>query len=406
MALPCALLALLLFAPPEDFLTAGLKALDANDPATAEPLLRQAAAAASGDFSIHFNLALALSMQQKDDAAIAEFRRTLELNPGLPQADLNLGMLLLRDHRPEEALPVLKEAAESGKNARAGLYYAQALLDTGDVTHAEPLYRAAVESDPKSAPARAGLANCLLKESRLPEAGEQFGEAASLDPQYRGQLLALGGAYEKAGMIPNAIAVYRQFPEDPAARERIGQLLVDNGNAGDAIPNLEAAVKTAPSVANRLALADAYKVNKQPDRAIGQLQLAVAAEPSNFDLRMDLARELRDAHKAVEAAQQFVAAAKLRPDSVKAWNELATVYVVNGDYANGLAALDRVHALGQEIPGDFYFRGICLDRMHQLKPAIAAYRQFLETDGGKMQDQEFQARQRIRIMENELNRTR
>ncbi len=44
--------------------------------------------------------------------------------------------------------------------------------------------------------------------------------------------------------------------------------------------------------------------------------------------------------------------------------------------------------------------------MHQLKPAIAAYRQFLETDGGKMQDQEFQARQRIRIMENELNRTR
>jgi hypothetical protein len=44
--------------------------------------------------------------------------------------------------------------------------------------------------------------------------------------------------------------------------------------------------------------------------------------------------------------------------------------------------------------------------MHQLRPAIEAYRQFLATDGGKMADQEFLARQRIRIMENELNRAR
>ena len=138
MALPCALLAFLLFAPPEDFLAQGLKALDANDPVTAEPLLRQAATAEPNDFSIHFNLALALSMQQKDADAIAEFRRTLELKPALPQADLNLGMLLLRNKRPAEALPVLKEAAESGKSARADLYYAQALFDNREAAHAVP----------------------------------------------------------------------------------------------------------------------------------------------------------------------------------------------------------------------------------------------------------------------------
>jgi tetratricopeptide (TPR) repeat protein len=406
MALPCALLALFLFAPSEDFLAQGLKALDANDPVTAEPLLRQAAAAEPNDFSIHFNLALALSMQQKDADAIAEFRRALELKPALPQADLNLGMLLLRNKRPAEALPALKEVAESSKSARADLYYAQALFDTGEVAQADPLYRAAVELDPKSAAAQAGLAHCLLKESKLPEAAEHFREAASLDPQYRGELPGLAAEYEKAGMVAEAIAIYRQFPDDGAARERLGRLLVDNGKPSDAIPNLELAVKTTPSTANRLALADAYKLNKQTDREIEQLQLAVAEEPSNFDLRMDLARELRDAHKAVEAAQQFATAAKLQPDSAKAWNELATVYVVNGDYPDGLSALDRVRALGKEIPGDFFFRGICLDRMHQLKPAIEAYRQFLATDGGKMADQEFQARQRIRIMENELNRTR
>jgi hypothetical protein len=74
------------------------------------------------------------------------------------------------------------------------------------------------------------------------------------------------------------------------------------------------------------------------------------------------------------------------------------------DYADGLAALDRVRALGKELPGDFYFRAICLEKLRQLKPAVEAYRQFLATDGGKMSDQEFLARQRVRILENELNR--
>lgn len=405
MAFTCALVAFLLFAPPPDFLAEGLKALDANQPAAAEPLLRQAIEAEPNDFSAHFNLGIALSMQRKDPEAIGEFQKTLELKPGLYQADLNLGMLLLRNKRPGDALPVLKEAVDA-KAARADLYYAQALFETGDMAQAEVWYRAAAERDPKSAAAEAGLAHSLLKESRLTEAAEHFRDAASLDPRYRDGLLELAAEYEKAGSSAEAIAVYRQFPENPAATERLTQLLLASGNTAAAIPNLESAVKANPSLANRLALADAYKLNKQEDRAIQQLQLAVASDPSNFDLRMDLGRELRDAHRAAETVEQFTAAAKLRPDSVKVWNELATVFVVTGDYTNGLAALDRVRALGKELPGDYYFRAICLEKLRQLKPALEAYKQFLATDGNKQPDQEFLARQRVRIIQHELDHPR
>lgn len=108
MALSCALVAVLLFAPQQDFLAEGLKALDANQPEAAEPLLRQAVRADANDFSARFNLALALSLQQKDDEAIQEYRRTLELKPGLYQADLNLGLLLLRTNVP----PMLRRYCE------------------------------------------------------------------------------------------------------------------------------------------------------------------------------------------------------------------------------------------------------------------------------------------------------
>ena len=249
-----------------------------------------------------------------------------------------------------------------------------------------------------------GLARALLKESKRRTPRSIFGAASSLDPQYKDGLLELAAQYEKSNMAADAIAIYREFPDNAAAKERLGQLLVENGNFSAAIPGLESAVKASPSVANRLALADAYKMSKQVDKAVEQLQLAAASDPANYDIRMYLGRELRDQRKFVPAAQQFAMAAKLRPDSVQAWNELAAVLVVNEDYAGGLAALDRVRALGKELPGDLYYRAISLEKLRQPKPAMEAYRQFLATDGGKMPDQEFLARQRVRIIESELNR--
>ena len=55
MALSWAILAALLFAPQQDFLAEGLKALDANQPAAAEPLLRRAIEASPGDYGAHFS---------------------------------------------------------------------------------------------------------------------------------------------------------------------------------------------------------------------------------------------------------------------------------------------------------------------------------------------------------------
>src|SRR4051812_15228088 len=81
----------------------------------------------------HFNRALTLSQQHQDAEAIAEFRKTLELKPGLYEANLNLGILLLRNRQPAEALVSLKQAVEAKpQELRSNLFYAQALLDSDD----------------------------------------------------------------------------------------------------------------------------------------------------------------------------------------------------------------------------------------------------------------------------------
>src|SRR6266496_1143761 len=95
-----------------DFNEEGRKALEAQKYAEAAQFFTKAITADPKDYTAHFHLALAKSMLQKDAEAIAEYKKVLELQPDLYQAQLNLGILLLRQKQAEAALPYLQQAAE------------------------------------------------------------------------------------------------------------------------------------------------------------------------------------------------------------------------------------------------------------------------------------------------------
>lgn len=184
----------------------------------------------------------------------------------------------------------------------------------------------------------------------------------------------------------------------------MGALLAQSGQTADAIPALEAAVAKSPTSANRIALAQAYVKSKQLEKAAPLAAQAVAELAQDYDLRMFYARILRDQRKFPEAAQQFLAASKLKPEAVQPWNEVAGVLIVAEQYPQALQALDQVRARGGETSAHYYLRAISLDHLHQLKDALANYNKFLEMSQGKSPDEEFKARQRARIIQNELNK--
>ena len=400
-----ATLYLLLFLQTADFSVQGMHALEANQLDRAAELFTQAIAADPKDYAAHFHLALAYSLQQKDADAIPEYRKALEIKPDLYEAQLNLGMLLLRQKQPREAVaPLEGAAAKKPREYKPAFYAAEALLASGSFEKAEARYKTAAEIDPKSASAELGLGRAQIKQDRLPEGAEHIRKAAQLDPTFRDALLELASEFEKAHQDSEAIAIYEQFPANPGAQERLGELLIESKKFAEAIPRLEKAVAESPTPANRLALATAYRMNKEPQKEIQQLEKAVASDADNFDLRMIYGRALRDQHQLGPAAAQFYQAAQRQPQSKEAWNDLAGVLIVKEDYAQGLAALDRVKALGQEAPGNHYLRAITLDKLKQLEPALESYRKFLATSEGKFPDQEFLARQRARIILKELSK--
>jgi tetratricopeptide (TPR) repeat protein len=396
---------LLLWAPQSGDVSAGLKALDEKHYDAAIDSFTKAIAADPKDYAAHFNLALAYSLSGKNDQAIAQYRETLALKPDLYEAQLNLAIVLLKQKQPAEAVPLLEKAvAEKPKQYRPNFYYGEALLDAGDAQKAETAFQTALSLDPKQAAAELGLGEALLKQQRLAEADPHFRKAAELDANYRDGLLQLAQAYEDAQQPEQAIPLYQQFPNDPGAQEHLGQLLLASGNAAEAVIRLEAAVAQSPTTANRVALAEAYLKAKQPEKALPLIDQALRATPDDFALVMAHGRILRDQRKFEASAKDFVRAAQLEPQNWEPWSELAGVLVMLNNYPGAIAALDRIRALHAEKPGHVFLRAIVFDHAHDLKPALENYEQFLAMSHGQFPDQEFQARQRARIIQDELKR--
>jgi len=405
-----AAVALLFFLQTPDYDADGTKALDARNYQAAADSFTKAIAAAPSDFYAHFNLAMAYTFLQRDEEGIAEYRKTLELKPGLYEAELNGGILFLRQKNPADALPLLDDAATQKPNEFAPRFYlGEAQLQSGLADQAAENYKLAAGLDPKSATAELGWGRALALGGKLDAAAPHFHAAVALDPRYHDALLSLAELFEEHKQIAEALAIYKDFPGNTAVQEHAGHLLLESQKYDDAVKQFEQAYQKAPTPANRKSLAAAYLQVQQIDKAMPLLEKAVADEPANYDLRLGYAHALRDRKQYPAAAAQFNEAAKLKPSETKTWTELGSMLYLAGDRDAALAALAQARQLGDNSPGNWFLTAIMLDGAHNSKPAVAkqavaAYQKFLSLSDGKSPNQEFQARQRAKILQRELDK--
>jgi tetratricopeptide (TPR) repeat protein len=363
-----------LFLLQADHYAEGMKALEARDYPAAIAAFEKAAAADEKDFASQFHLGLAHSLVKNDDKAILHYQKALELKPDLYEAKVNLSVLYLDTGKAAAAIPVLKSALETkSKEFRPNYYLAVAYLRAGQLDDAEAQLKVTRQLDPASADVKSSY-------------------------------LELAAQYEKAKQLPKAVAIYQEFPDVPGARERVGELMLESGKTEDAIPQLDAAVKQSPTAANRFALATAYLRAKQTEKATQMMDQAVAADPNNAELRIAYGGLLRDQRNFQGAAQQFWAATKLKADSRDGWSGLATMLLSLENYPQAIAAFDKLESLGDPNPGLHFLRALAYDKTKNYKPALASYERFLEVAGGKFPDEEFKARQRIKVIKKELSR--
>ena len=147
------------------------------------------------------------------DEALGRYRQALAIRPDYPQAENNLGNVLLLQGQTEEALQHMRAALRMDPaNAEAHYNVGSVARSKGDLSEAIDQFRQAVALRPDFTPAVMGLAWLLATapDASLREPGEAVRLAEhAVDLTERrepGVLDVLGAAYAAAGQFDRAVS--------------------------------------------------------------------------------------------------------------------------------------------------------------------------------------------------------
>jgi len=397
--------------PLNDLLDEAQRNIDSNNFESAIAPLQKFIAEKPNVAFAHFQLGYAYTALKRSDEARAEYERAIALDAKMPEAHLNLGILLLNSQQYAAAVTPLTKAVELlPAQSRPRSLLAVAQDRSGDQEAAARSFEGVLHLDPNDLTANRYLGDLDLRRGRPAEAEARFRHALEIRPDAPEILQGLAQSLE-AQNKPEAADVYRKYlavtPEDSGARARLIHLLLNVQEYDAALAELDRADAGKPPTPDSLRMrADIQIAQKKWADAAITLQQAVALAPRDAQLVGGLGRVYLQKRDFPAAEKELKAALQLDGKNLVYLKDLGSTYYLSGNCPATLATLDIIAKAEPPTSGAWFIRGLCYDKLRQFKPALAAYDKFLALEQGKMSDQVWQAQQRSKVLRHMLEEKR
>jgi protein O-GlcNAc transferase len=322
-------------APAQYHLGTALLSLNQADAAIAP--LRLAVGAMPNRFDAQLQLGNALSATHQDADALTHLHLAAQLRtPSTsPDALYALALALQASGDAKGSLPIFEaattaaantapatttsSASSSASSSAALTNYALAYVQTGNTTHALPLYQRALALGPDTPTLREDYGVAYLQQSDLDHAVEQFRAGLALEPTNAHLHYDLGLALklkdDLAAAVPEFVRAQQLDPALPDPPYTLGVLYMQQGRFPEAITQLKLAASLQPTNGDAWALlGSVLKDSGDPTNAAAALDAltrAVALEPDQPSLHIQLAALDMEAGKRTEAAAERKIAADL-----------------------------------------------------------------------------------------------
>ncbi|HZR33656.1 MAG TPA: tetratricopeptide repeat protein [Terriglobales bacterium] len=389
--------------PPE--LVQAEAALDKNDYSGAEPLLKQVVERDAGNYRAWFDLGYVYTATNRNQEAIAAYRKSVGAKPDVFESNLNLGLSLIKANNPE-AEQYLRNATQLKPSAQPEREMERAWLSLGKVIEstkpreAVEAYLEAAKAQPKDPEPHLSAGAVLERQNDFGGAEREYKQAALLSPNAAEPLAGLVNVYIKSRRLPEAEEALRRYlvtqRKDGQAHIQLGHVLEAQGKHEESISELEQGIAITPDDADAAReLASAYENAAKYEKAEALYRSLLQRHGDDPALHFGLASALIRQYKYVDAEPELLATLKLKPDFSAAYGDLAVTAAENKNYELALKALDARARFLPENPGTYFLRATTLDHLKMFKPAAENYRQFLALSDGKNPEQEWQARHRL-----------
>jgi len=254
--------------------------------------------------------------QGQFDRAAEDFKKVLELDPTLLEAQVNLGLayqgLLEYEQATRYLVRVLRERPRMlGPNVIVGMDY----LKLGSPEKGIPFLETALNLDPSNRDAREALASSYMARDSFGAAAEQFRRIADLNPDKTEAWFKLGHEYLNlaARLAHRGAHLYR---ESPWGHRFLGDLFYERDRWQDAIV---------------------------------QYERALASDPQEPGLHAAIGRAYLQAVKFDQAEAEFRSELQLDPNSEQAYLGLANLALAQDQPSAALENLERVQQISPEF---------------------------------------------------------
>jgi Flp pilus assembly protein TadD len=394
--------------PPE--IAQAEDAIQKNDFAGAETLLKKALDKDPKNYQAWFDLGFVLNHQSRVEESIHAYRQSVAAKPDVFESNLNLGLMLVRFNSPEaeqflRAATNLKptDHVEEGQ-ARAWLALAH-LLESTKPSEALQAYAKASALTPKDPEPHLSAGLLHERQKEFSDAEAEYKQALALDPRSTEAAIGLTNIYMKSGRLGDAEPLLRRLaaerPDDAGIHLQLGRVLAAEGKKDDAIAEFQTALKLAPADADaQREIADFYSSAGKNDLAETAYRALLKTQPNDPELHRGLGHALLLEKKFPEAQQEFLTALRLKRDSPDIYVDLAFAASENKNYELTIRALNGRTLLNAELPPICYFlRASAYDHLRDYKNASLDYHHFLDVANGKFPDQEWQSTHRLIAIE-------
>ncbi len=359
----------------------------------------------------HFQLGYAYAGLKRPQDAKAEFSRAIALDPKMAAAYQNLGLVLMDSDPAGAAAAFLHLCELQPTESRPRFLAGFALERAGKIPESIEQYRAALALSPKDYESRFALGRALLRSSDAPGAEEQFRAAIAARADAAPARLGLANsllAQKKYEAASDALAEYLKLnPADKPAHFDRASALLNLNRYDETLDELERSDAGAATTADSLKMrGEIYMRQKKWKESADALKQALALAPQDSEVAAWIGRvdiELRNYPAAVDILRQVHAR---DPQNTDALRDLADAFFLNDNFAAALEAMDRLAKLETPKPGSWFVRAVCYDKLTRRAEAIEAYQKFLDLDGGQHDTQDFQARNRIPVLQRELGQSK
>ena len=247
--------------------------------------LEKAVALQPGMYQAQNDLGLEYLGTGRVTEARAAFTKALDLNPDFAEAANNLGFLVAQQGQLEQAVQLFGKAISLRPDyARAHLNLGLVMADQGNLEAAEGKIREALALAPGDTQIQTSLGIALARRGRFEEAIRTFQTIVESNPSsaeaHMNLGIALADRYDLEAALSSFAAAVELAPASPAARYNKGRALYDLGRHDEARKELELA-GAVPEAMYILALIEKQRGSSERSREL--LIRVVESDPRNAD---------------------------------------------------------------------------------------------------------------------------